>query len=213
MNRIARWRLWLGSLIMGRRGWTGYSVSARATGKVRPFVRQAWMGAPEDELGVAVPVQKLLSLGSDAAVLLMTCIAYSTGFQLTVGLRKRHDPPPLIDPRQHREMPEMRLEIVVRFADGRETSNSGSFQETRAYFEAYGRGEDPPLPPGPILAMGSGGGGGRSWIWNYFIWPLPPDGPVTVKCRWPVGDVPDGQVEIDGAAIRSAGESSAKLWT
>ena len=33
---------------------------------------------------------------------------------------------------------------------------------------------------------------------SYWIYPLPPDGPMTTTCKWPAGGVPDAVVEVDG---------------
>jgi len=77
------------------------------------------MSPPEDELGVPVPVQQVLTAGDEAVVVLSSCVAYTSGFQLGIAIRKKHEPPPLSNPRLHREMPEMRLDVGVRFADGR----------------------------------------------------------------------------------------------
>jgi len=229
MNTIARWRLWLGNLIMGNPRavravfvppgtprWKRYLYRfGRASTPAmpnRPFVRQPWMSPPEDELGVAVPVQQVLTAGEEAVVVLHSCVAYTTGFQLGVGIRRKNEPPPLTNPRMHREMPEMSLEVGVRFADGRETSRDHEAAQRRAFFDAVAAGSDPPLPPGPMIGSGGGGGGGRRWDWTYWIWPLPPDGPMTVIARWPAGRVPDGEVRVDGSAIRRAGARSEKLW-
>ena len=229
MNRIARWRILLGGWILGNPRsvravfvppgtprWKRYLYRFRrpypSAMPARPFVRQPWMSPPEDELGVAVPVQQVLTAGEEAVVVLSSCVAYTSGFQLGLAIRKKHEPPPLADPRLHREMPEMSLEVGVRFADGRETSPARDAEQRKAFFEAVAAGSDPPLPPGPMIGSGGGGGGGRTWNWTYWIWPLPPDGPMTVVARWPAGRVPDGEVQVDGSVIRRAGERSEKLW-
>jgi hypothetical protein len=35
---------------------------------------------------------------------------------------------------------------------------------------------------------------------------------MTVVARWPAGRVPDGEVQVDGSAIRLAGLRSEMLW-
>lgn len=229
MNRVAGWRIWLGNWIIGRPRvsraifvpagtprWKRYLYRFRKPPVTampgRPFARQPWMSPPEDELGVSVPVQQLLTAGEEAVVVLRSCIAYTNGFQVGVGIRRKNEPPPFSNPRLHREMPEMSLEVGVRFADGRETSPARDAEQRRAFFEAFAAGSDPPLLAGPMIGASGGGGGGRSWDWTYWIWPLPPDGTMTVVARWPAGRVPDGEVQIDGSAIRLAGKRSEKLW-
>jgi hypothetical protein len=237
MNRIARWRVWLGSLILGRpRGWTGYRprrivvipadapwwkrswyrVRPPSTPKVSPMRTppiQRLMSPPDDELGAVVPVQRLLAAGDEYVVVLASCVAFTTGFQLSVWVRKRHELPPAPDPRVRYEPAERSLDIGVRFADGRKSNRATGYEAVRAYFEAFAAGEDPPVPSGPVFGSGGGGGGGRSWEWTSWVWPLPPDGPMTVTCHWPAGGVPDGSTQLDGSTIRRAGESSRRLWT
>jgi hypothetical protein len=47
---------------------------------------------------------------------------------------------------------------------------------------------------------------------QYWIWPLPRDGPVTISCEWPAGGIPFASQEFDGGAIGIAGESNTRLW-
>jgi hypothetical protein len=209
MHTFARWRVWLANLILRLPRSASFKFTAGPAGPsrdVHPIA--ARMTPPEDELGVAVPAQKVLRKGAEAVVGVTGCVAFTTGFQLSVGIRKKHLPPPVAHPMLHPEPVETRLRIGVRFADGRETD----WQELRAYHEAFAAGEDAPVPAGPVISGAGGGGGAKSLNMSYWIWPLPPDGPVTVTCHWPEGGVPDGQAELDGSAIRRAGESSRKLW-
>lgn len=224
MNRTAGWRWWLASALMGRRplamravfvpvgtpAWkrwwyrfrppTGYAPLPGS----RPPV-PTWPEIPDDELGVAVPMQHVVASGDEAAVVLSSCVAYTTGFQLGVGIRKKRAPEPIRYPPGPRHAPpEMSLDVGVRFSDGRESTSAG-----------WGRGPTlkDPEPAGPVIGRRSGGGGGRHWDMNYWVWPLPPGGPLTITCHWPAGGVPDGSVEVDGSAIREAGGRSQKLWS
>ena len=237
MGRIPRWRWWLASLLTGRRSWSGYTLSSYPAGTpwwkrwfytfkpppappIRPFVRQPWMSPPDDELGVAVPMQRRVASGAQAVIVLTDCVAYTSGFFLGVGIRKKHEPEPVRFPGARgfsppRPSDEMSLEVGVRFSDGRETARAGPGQSdaVSSWYRAWSEGQDPQAPDGPIIAMGSGGGGGKRWDMRYWVWPLPPDGPVTITCNWPAGGIPGGAVEVDGSAIRRAGRSSENLWS
>jgi hypothetical protein len=187
----------------------------------RPVPRQPWMGPPDDELGVAVPMRHTVTSDAQAVVVLTDCVAFTTGFNLGVGIRKKHEPEPMRFPAvrgfspPRAEPDEMTIEVSIQFSDGRETARSGHglSDEVSAWYRAWAEGQDPPVPASPLIGMGGGGGGGKHWDMRYWVWPLPPDGPMSISCRWPAGGVPDGAVEVDGSAIRRAGLSSEKLWS
>src|SRR5438093_1255431 len=54
-----------------------------------------------------------------------------------------------------------------------------------AYLHATRKGKDQAGAGRPIIGQQGGGGGGHPWDFHYFIWPLPPDGQVTITCKWP----------------------------
>ena len=71
---------------------------------------------------------------------------------------------------------------------------------------------------GPVLIVtGSEGSAGgpdddahvRMSLW---IWPLPPPGPVTVRCSWPVRGLQDAGIVLDGDAIRAAASQARPFW-
>ena len=80
------------------------------------------------------------------------------------------------------------------------------------YYREWSEGNDPPEPPGPVIGSMSGGGGGKHWDFNFFVWPLPPDGPVMVTCRWPARGLQTAGKELNGTAIRAAGLKSKSVW-
>lgn len=63
-----------------------------------------------------------------------------------------------------------------------------------------------------VLLSDGGGGGGRRWDANFWVYPLPPGGPVTLVVSWPKYDVAETRAELDGAAIREAAGRAVILW-
>lgn len=184
----------------------------------RPYTPPPWSGEPDFELGVAVPARRVLVSNPDIAVALIDCVAYSTGFKFSLVVRTKAELNPRamgFSPTPYSDVPaEEQLQFGVRFADGREDRcvfgmhNPGA----REYFQAIQEGREPEIPKGPVIGPRGGGGGGRRWDFSYWVWPLPPDGPVTITLEWPRHW--DGAVtsEVDGTAIHKAGESSERLW-
>jgi hypothetical protein len=169
----------------------------------------AWIGPPENELGVAVPVRRVLFRTGDLAIGLVGLVAYSNGIELQVVMRRRlaptePDPMHLHMRARHVRSGELAPEVFrfgVEYPDGRKATNLG--------FPFPPRDEE---PGGPVLMERGGGGGGRSWNFGYWLWPLPPPGPLRVVVEWPAEGVPLTNVEIDGAALTAAAGDADVLW-
>jgi hypothetical protein len=63
-----------------------------------------------------------------------------------------------------------------------------------------------------ILLMEGSGGSDRRWDGDFWVHPLPPDGPVTFVAAWLRHGVPEVHAELDGAAIRAAARHAVTLW-
>jgi hypothetical protein len=145
---------------------------------------------------------------------MIDCVAYSTGFRFSLAMRSKHDidahamglpGPPFTDEQ---------FGFGVRFSDGREGKSSlhRPPSDLMAYFQAIQEGREPEVPTGPVVSPRGGGGGGKRWEFTWWVWPLPPDGPVTITFEWPARNITAASAEVDGTAIRQAGETSTKLW-
>jgi hypothetical protein len=169
----------------------------------------AWIGPPENELGVAVPLRRILFRGDDLAIALIGVVAYSNGLELQVVLRRRElaeEPDPMLFHMRsrHSRTGELTPEVLrfgVEYPDGRKATNLGN---------PFPVGNEEPTAP--VLMERGGGGGGRSWNFGYWLWPLPPPGPLRVVIEWPVAGVPLTDVELDGDLIASAAAEVDVLW-
>jgi hypothetical protein len=175
-----------------------------------------WAGPPESELGVAVPARTVLASQPSIVIALTECVAYSNGFTVGIALRSMHFldhgsvgfGPPMERP------DDSALQIAIKFGDGREgaASGHGPNAEVMAYYKAWRDDIEPERPAGPVVSHRKGGGGGKVWDFEYWVWPLPPDGPLTVSCEWRSEGVAKTSKELDGTAIRLAGNTSKNLW-
>lgn len=92
------------------------------------------------------------------------------------------------------------LRFGIEFADGQRASNVG------------GRGHSQGEPAGPVLwGMGGGGGGGR-WHQDFWVWPLPPAGPLSFVCEWPAAGIALTRVEIDGQLLIDAAGRAREMF-
>ncbi|TMB45351.1 MAG: hypothetical protein E6J53_06385 [Chloroflexi bacterium] len=183
----------------------------------RQFTPPPWFTDPDDELGVSVPVRQVLFSAPEVSLAMIDCVAYSTGFRFSLAMRSKHDVNAGLmgfGPPSSRPFDEEQFRFGVRFSDGREGSSSLHRPPggVMAYFQAIQEGREPEVPAGPVVSPRGGGGGGKRWEFTWWVWPLPPDGPVTITFEWPARNITAASGEVDGAAIRQAGETSTKLW-
>ncbi|MDG4826324.1 hypothetical protein O7635_31120 [Asanoa sp. WMMD1127] len=162
-----------------------------------------WM-RPDDVLPGSVGIELLLAHNDQGAVAVSELRAFPAGFAFTVVavLREENQLIHRFDTWGGRELRDEFLRLGVQFADGTAASNVGGrippFDESR--------------PDGPVLLPDSGGGGVRRYELKYWVWPLPPDGPVTFVCEWPAVGIGESTATIDAAVIQSAAARAVLLW-
>jgi hypothetical protein len=155
------------------------------------------MNRPENELPTALPVNRLLARTPDVAVALLGLQAYTTGVAFVLAARARGSE----DPDGANRLGDLfwghrgggsRFLLGVEFADGRRASSLG--------------GED------LVFHAGGGSGGDGSVDQEWWLSPLPPEGPLLVVVRCPELGLAETVVELDGTAVRRAGEAATELW-
>jgi hypothetical protein len=168
-----------------------------------------WLGPPDNEAGVVVPLNILLARSDEVAVVLLSATAFSTGFELAGTVRTREQLDALHEAfvmHRRRRSAELEPELFrfgVEFADGRKATNLGH------PFQRDQQDEDPSQPV--LIARGSGGGG-RSWQMNWWVWPLPPPGSLALVCEWPAQGIAQTRHELDPAPLLDAAAQIEPLW-
>jgi hypothetical protein len=159
----------------------------------------------------SVPAEVMLIRTNEVAVAVGSVRAYPNGFEFAVHVRWRgrraedgvwHDPF-----ERHRHLrgdqtPNDALRLGVLYADGRRTATTARHPFTH----------DDADPESLVMQQGGGGGGDRSWDMDFWVYPLPPDGPVTLVASWLEHGVTETRAELDGAAIREAAARAVTLW-
>jgi hypothetical protein len=168
---------------------------------------------PEAALPGVVAEGLLLARTDDAVVAVTGLMAYPTGFEfvLTAVLRHEDRRSRIFDPglqhgwlggRDDEPLPPEFLRLGVQFADGGVASNLDRRAFPRPDTE----------PAGPILIADGGGGGGRRYDMRYWVWPLPPPGPVGFICEWPAHGVAESRMDIDARLILDAAARAVSPW-
>jgi hypothetical protein len=166
------------------------------------------MGPPDNELGVSVGTRVALVKRDGLAIAVIDLVAYSNGVGGRLAVKWKDSAgmgTHPMDPRLRHglagsgELPPELLRFGAEFADGRRATTVG--------------GPRPPDSSPDIVLMQRGGGGGSSgWELGFWLWPLPPEGPLTLAVEWPSQGVDLTTAEVDTAPIREASARSEKLW-
>lgn len=161
-------------------------------------------------LAAPFPLALTLARTGDVAISVHAGLAYPNGFTFRMKLVRRQ---PFEgregDPFHHwhrrarsGEIAPEALRFGVRFADG---SKATVFDGHRWFARTE-------TPAGPVLIQRGGHGGMRSWDFGFWVWPLPPEGPLAFVVEWPSEGIELREVELDAAPIRAAAERAEILW-
>jgi hypothetical protein len=183
---------------------------------VRP-PRRPWHGVPSGVVGRTVALNLVLGQSAKAVVWIPSVTAYPDGFELQLEIRERDgeawsDQFGLLHHRGGRrpdgELDPELFRFGIELSDGRKATslNPGT-----------GPGDWDTPPAGPILSGGGGGGGGLAGggarlQYGYWVWPLPPEGPLAFVCEWPIADIPETRTEIDSGLLRDAAAKAITVW-
>jgi hypothetical protein len=174
-----------------------------------------WYGPPEDVVGRAVPAEFVLARTEKLALAIWGVAAFPTGitFSLATVLRESSqgvdldsDMPMYRYSRRRRSgqgdaLPDDLLRFGVQMADGTKATNLSNRLSLREE-----------TPTGPVLMQRGGGGGDRGWHQGWWLWPLPPEGPLTFVCEWPAHGIAMTRHEIDAGPIRNAAAEARAIW-
>lgn len=140
---------------------------------------------------------------AEAATLVLCCIdAYPIGLEfnlrmLTAATERDHMP---LDFDGAKHSPRS-VRFGVQFSDGRNWSNLSP----AATYPISSERED-------IVVMSQGGGGGgRFWEFRFWLWPLPPEGPLTFYADWPAKSIPETSTVLDATELRSLAQSAVRI--
>jgi len=165
-----------------------------------------WDRPSEGTIPAVLAVNELVHQSNDAVVMLDTLGVYPNGFTIQVSI---HLNPHRAQETTQRFRGAARMQMVragVRFADGREGGR-------RAQGVAMILKDEQGIPTEPYVSFHGGGGGSRGWRFEFWVFPLPPDGPLDIFIGLPTDDPIEAKLTLDGAQIRSAATQARVVWT
>jgi len=158
---------------------------------------------PDDIVGREVPLEVVIARSQTIAIIINRLTAYPNGFAFNLSLRAKPGHEMASDGfhgwrRRGASVPSDEiLRFGIQFADGSKVTNLQVF--------AYGA-PGPPTPP--ILLGGGGGGSSNRSDFFFWVWPLPPPGPLLFVTEWPIEGIQLSRYEISSDAIRQAAEAA-----
>ncbi len=170
--------------------------------------RPAWEH-PDAVIPGSVTGELMLIRTGQVALAIGSVRAYSNGFEFTAHVRVRGEDeeepcwhgPFDRDRRRGRQPPGDVLRLGLLYADGRRAATTSRWWP--------GADADPGRL---VLQQGGGGGNARRWDGEFWVHPLPPEGPVTFVASWPRYGAAETRAELDGSAIRAAAARAVVLW-
>jgi hypothetical protein len=172
-----------------------------------------WLNPPDDMLPGIVPVELILGRSDQAVVMLAGMRAFTTGVAMTLLVRTRtrmrrldlgdevFDGPYRHD--QDDAWRRDRLRWGFEFADGRRATSVDPWPDPV---------DAQRTPERPVLSGGGGGGGARAVDRDYWLWPLPPPGALTVVLQWPQLGIEQTTSRIDADQIVAAATRAQPIW-
>jgi len=166
-----------------------------------------------------LPTDLVLAVNDERAVVIHGIACYPNGFAFQLEavspFEYERDGQPVFEPSplslfQHHgrfsleDIPDSELRFGIEY------SNGGRITTLDLASGFYGK--DPESDAPRMLSPGGSGGAG-SWRHELWVWPLPPEGPVTFACEWPAYGIPETKKKLDGERFRAAAAQARPLFT
>lgn len=165
-------------------------------------VKPAHLGPPEGwVLPTVLPSVRLLGRSDNARIALVGLRCWPDGVSLDVRLlcRQRRIARPRRDGQTDGGWA---FRFGAQYADRRRVA-VGEFPLDRAA---------PEHSDGLVLRPAFGGGGRFHRHWEFYLWPLPPRGRLTLVADWPAEGIPETYTELDAGEIRAAAARAVVVW-
>jgi len=158
-------------------------------------VQAAHIAPPEGwVLPTVLPSVRVLGQSPNARIALVGLLCWPDGVTLDIRLMCRQ---------RRSDDDAWAFRFGVQYADRRRVAAHE--------FPVQGRAPER-APDGLVLRPTIGGGGRFHRHWEFYLWPLPPRGRLTLVADWPAEQIPETYTELDAGEIRSAAARSVVVW-
>jgi hypothetical protein len=170
---------------------------------------QPWAAPPVGWIGGWVAWHLTLVRTEARHAVITEVSAFPNGLEFTVAARIRPDNPSGLNSRMHKIRLAMHRggtegpRIGVQFSDGRKAAVGAIGTDFHLHSTP---------PDGPVIVPLGGGGGGEDWYQRFWVWPLPPPGPLTFVSSWPAMGHDEESVTVDATHLAEAAQRAEQLW-
>ncbi|WP_432564458.1 hypothetical protein [Kineococcus sp. SYSU DK003] len=171
-----------------------------------------------------MPIELVLGRASSTVLTLSGLSAFPTGLSMTLGVRVRAQGR-AVHPQLYQQVfttPHHRqrgstwrpgqLSWGFELADGRQVTNADPGPWSEQPIGLDGTPDLTWLPSHPVLIGGGGQASARVIDCEYWLWPLPPPGPLRVLCQWPERGIEQAWHELDGEMFQRAAQRAQPIW-
>ena len=168
--------------------------------------RPVWAGPPPGVLPGLSTQRRVLFRTDEVHLTADRFAVYPDGIEFTLTLMFAspqhghwHDP---WEPRHNHggEIANDSLRFGVSFSDGSKWTNLDRRNLTLEM-------------EGPVVMQTSASGGSDKFETQFWIWPLPPEGPLTFVAEWPARGIAEQLVEIDATELRERSKEAEVVWS
>lgn len=161
-----------------------------------------WVAPPENVAPAILRLELAVPEAGPAIVTVPIARVFPVGWELVIGTSAATHGSPFLREFHYDAAGLLRLGIL--FADGTKlTTPQPGGGLRRPFLER---------PAEPTMRWLHGGGTGGETRDHFWLWPLPPEGPLELVFLWPGHGLEETSVEIRGTTIRAAAQDARVLW-
>lgn len=181
-----------------------------------------WLAPPEAVIAGVVPLELILGRSESTVVALTGMRAFPSGVQMNLSVHvrgkvaRRDLNAEVFDGPYRHDMDARwqagRLKWGFELSDGSRVTNVDPWPQDPDQDDGTHPYDSIWQPDRPVLIGGGGGGGGGSVERSFWLWPLPPTGPLLVVCQWLDQGIDLSTQTVDAQPFVDAARRAQPAW-